>query len=86
MYREQEIFDYYFGIFNLDADEKVRSNTPLNSITSHRFGYVKFDEINRKIRTLALLPYLHDRKIYLNRLKVNTDYVYTSIETKPEEE
>ena len=33
-----------------------------------------------------LLPYLHDRKIYLNRLKINTDYFYTSVETKPEDE
>lgn len=33
-----------------------------------------------------LLPYLHERKIYLNRLKLNTDYFYTSVETKPEDE
>ena len=33
-----------------------------------------------------LLPYLHERKIYLNRLKLNTDYFYTSVETNPEDE
>ena len=33
-----------------------------------------------------MLPYLHERKIHLNRLKNNTDYFYTSVETKPEDE
>lgn len=33
-----------------------------------------------------ILPYLHDHKIYLNRLKINTDYFYTSMETDPKEE
>ena len=27
------------------------------------------------------LPYLHDKKIYLNRIKDHTEYFYTSIET-----
>lgn len=26
------------------------------------------------------MPYLHERKIYLNRIKKNTQYFYTSIE------
>lgn len=28
-----------------------------------------------------MLPYLHERKIHLNRLKFNTKYFYTSIQT-----
>lgn len=27
-----------------------------------------------------ITPYLHDNRIYLNRLKINTEYFYTSIE------
>ena len=35
---------------------------------------------------LLILPYLHERRIYLNRKKLNTDYFYTTIETKDAEE
>lgn len=86
MYKENEIFDFYNDIFILGENEKVRSNTPLDSIQSHRFGYITIDTSQKSTRNIMLLPYLHDRKIYLNRLKNNTDYFYTSVETKPEDE
>jgi hypothetical protein len=35
---------------------------------------------------LFILPYLHERRIYLNKKKMNTDYFYTSIETFESEE
>lgn len=28
-----------------------------------------------------VVPYLHEKKVYLNEIKANTDYFYTSIET-----
>ena len=31
-----------------------------------------------------VLPYLHERKIYLNRIKSNTDYFYTNIQSRAE--
>jgi len=86
MYKENEIFDYYFDIIILGEHEKVRSNTPLDSIQSHRFAFVTYDTCKNSTRNIMLLPYLHDRKIYLNRVKSNTDYFYTSIETRPEDE
>ena len=33
-----------------------------------------------------MLPYLHQRRVYLNRIKPNTHYFYTSIDTTFEEE
>ena len=86
MYKENEIFDFYFNIFILEKNERVLAETPLDSIKSHRFGYIKLDINNKSPRTLIILPYLHDHKIYLNRLKVNTDYFYTSVETNPTDE
>lgn len=86
MYREDEIFDYYFDIIPIGENEKVRSNTPLDSIQAHRFAYLTCDMSKNTTRYLMLLPYLHDRKIYLNRVKNNTDYFYTSLETRPEDE
>ena len=86
MYKENEVFDFYKDIFILDQNEKVLANTPLDSIQSHRFGYITVDKSQKSTRNVMLLPYLHERKIYLNRLKSNTDYFYTSVETKPEDE
>ena len=85
-YKENEIFDFYFNIFILNENERVLANTPLDSIKSHRFGYLTVDDKNDNPRRLMIIPYLHDHKIYLNRLKINTDYFYTSLETDPKEE
>lgn len=43
-YEEREIFDEYYSIFQLDPNLKVRSNTPLDSIRSHRFAYIIQDQ------------------------------------------
>ena len=82
MFKENELFDYYFNIFIIDKNQKMLEDTPLDSIKSHRFGYIMMDQNNETPQTLIILPYLHDHKIYLNRIKINTDYFYTSIETK----
>lgn len=42
--KQNEIFDYYFEIFNLSSGRKVRSNTPLDSIRSHKFAYIISDQ------------------------------------------
>ena len=34
LYKESEIFDVYQGILELTGDERVKSNTPLDSIRS----------------------------------------------------
>jgi hypothetical protein len=42
--------------------------------------------MRQKPMRILILPYLHERRIYLNRKKMNTDYFYTSIETLESEE
>ena len=37
-------------------------------------------------KLLLFLPYPHERRIHLNRRKVNTDYFYTAIQTLYREE
>ena len=46
---------------------------------SHRFLYVVLNHYDLEPKKLMIVPYLHERKIYLNRIKVNTNYFYTSI-------
>jgi len=59
----------------------VRSNTPLDSILSHRFAYIIQDKSKKQCMQVMVVPYLHEKKVYLNEIKANTDYFYTSIET-----
>ena len=80
-YTEEELFDEYFDIFKLDKTFKVRSNTPLDSILSHRFAYIIQDKSKTQCMQVMVVPYLHEKKVYLNEIKANTDYFYTSIET-----
>lgn len=85
-YSEKEIFNFYHDIFSLKSTTKVRSNTPLDSMRAHRFAYVTQDSEFNNPKWLFILPYLHDRKIHLNKVKMNIKYFYTSIETTEKEE
>ena len=55
------------------------SGTPLDSIRSHKMAYVITDKVNYTTSRVKYVSYLHEKKIYLNRIKQNTDYFYTSI-------
>ena len=85
-YKESEIFDYYFDIFALGDNEKVKSDTPLDCIKAHRFAYIISDIERRNPQMLLILPYLHEKSIYINRMKQDTDYFYTSITTSNKDE
>lgn len=80
-YNENQIFDFYDDIFQLEPSEAVKASTPLDSFRSHRFGYVITSKVYAP-KKVMIMPYLHDKRIYLNRLKINTDYFYTSIESE----
>ena len=66
-YKENEIFDYYFNIFELEEGERVKARTPLDSIKSHRLAYIVSNKESYSSQKIILMPYLHENKIYLNR-------------------
>jgi len=70
----------------MEPNQKVKANTPLDSLRSHRFAYIISDKKKKKAQILLILPYLHERRIYLNREKLDTDYFYTSIVTTSQDE
>lgn len=43
-YKEGEIFDYYFNIFEMQENMKVRAGTPLDSLQNHKFAYFMYDK------------------------------------------
>jgi len=71
---EDEIFDYYTDIFQLKPGERVKSGTPLDSIGSHKMCYVTSDKENFRTSKVKYTPYLHEKKLFLNRIKLNTKY------------
>ena len=81
IYKENEVFDYYFTIFDLQKGEKVKQETPLDSYRDHRLAYILMNKERFGTSKIKYVPYLHERRIYLNRQKLNTSYFYTSIET-----
>ena len=80
-YKEVELFDFYDNIFALGSNIQIRSGTPLDSIRYKRFIYLTRDKDCKLPVKIMMLPYLHLRRIYINRLKSNTHYFYSSIDT-----
>jgi hypothetical protein len=84
MLNENDVLDLYLNCFDLKANEKIRSGTPLDSQKNHRFVYIRTDIEMNEPSTILILPYLHERKVYLNTKKLATDYFYSSITTTVE--
>ena len=80
-FKENEVFDYYYEIFLLDPGERVKMGTPFNSERDHRMAFITSDRVNLKPAKVMYTPYLHEKKIYITRSKINTEYFYTSIST-----
>jgi hypothetical protein len=85
-YKENEIFDFYFDIFELSEGERVKAKTPLDSFENHKLAYIVSNKESFTTQKIIMMPYLHENKIYLNRTKDYNDYFYTSIETNIEDE
>jgi hypothetical protein len=70
---EKLMFDYYDNIIKFpDNHDIVQSGSPLISCIYNRLAYLIDNEAELKPRKLLIMPYLHERKIKLNR-RQNTD-------------
>lgn len=81
MYGEEHIFDTYDSIFNIKGNQKFSSDSPLDSMAVHKLAYIIHDKNFEVCSKVQIYPYLHERKIYLNRIKINTQYFYTAMLT-----
>ena len=81
-----DTFDFYLDLIALRKNEVIKGHTPLDSFLNHKFGYLVSDKNKFEPIRLLVLPYLHERAIHLNRVKLNTDYFYTTIESYEDEE
>lgn len=74
------LFDHYDNILDLKANEQIQANYPILSIQNHRQVYLTRNPDSHKPFKLIILPYLHERKIYLNPMKPRNNYFYTALE------
>ena len=80
-FEEHQIFDFYSDIFALKPTTKIRTRTPLKSIRYHRVVYITKDLNHEETQRIMILPFLHEKRVYLNRMKNNSYYFYSSIDT-----
>ena len=65
---QTQLFDHYGDIIHLeDPHDTIQSGTPLKTCLYNRLAYVIKN--HKRLRTIKvlILPYLHERRIYLNR-------------------
>lgn len=71
-------FNKYDDVLALEQGETIKIDSPLDSMQSHRFAYIMLNNECLACKRLMVIPYLHDRKVFLNRMKKNTYYFYTA--------
>jgi len=75
--KENQFFDHYSDILSMKhADDYVQSGTPLQTCLYNRLLYIIRNHKMLLPRKLLILPYLHERRIYLNR-RHTTNQFYT---------
>ena len=76
---EEQLYCEYEDIFIMEKGNRVKINSPLQAVGSHKFTYIIYSPPSKpQPKKLMIMPYLHERKIYLNRMKMNTKYFYTT--------
>lgn len=84
-YTDTQFLDEYEHILQLNKGELITTRSPVPSWKSEKLAYVITNQTYYTAKKILILPYLHDRKLFLNRQKNNTHYFYTSIETRVED-
>lgn len=80
--KESEVFDFYSKILSLDQNETVKTRMPFCSFKYHRFVYMTANIKELKPNKIKILPFLHERRVYLSRMDNECEYFYTTIQQK----
>ena len=77
---EHEVFDYYKDILQLKTNETVQCGMPTYTPEANRMIYITKNKKSLAEKQILLLPYLHERKIFLSRTKKECEYFNTSMQ------
>lgn len=78
--KQEHYIDKYANILDLKKGERVLAKMPKLSLNCHKTIYLVSNQPFRKPYKLIILPYLHERRLYLNNLKPSSKYFYTIFE------
>lgn len=66
--KENQLFDYYSNIISLKhPSDQIESGTPLQTCLYNRLAYIVRNSQKKNSKQLIILPYLHERRIFLNK-------------------
>mmetsp|Transcript_16686 Transcript_16686/g.25715 ORF Transcript_16686/g.25715 Transcript_16686/m.25715 type:complete len:209 (+) Transcript_16686:932-1558(+) len=82
---ENQVFDKYEDLLDLKPTERVHSKNPIICNENHRQIYFTRNMSSLSPMRLIILPFLHERKLYINRIDRNHKYFYTVIEESLED-
>ena len=75
--KENQLFDHYYDIIKFDHNKDyVESGMPLQTCLYNRLAYIIKNFSHLRPGKLLILPYLHERRIYLNR-RLDSNQFYT---------
>ena len=75
---ENQTFDFYDGIISLEENEMVKQNMPICSLLHHRFVYLTSNVKELTPNKLKIYPFLHERRVYLERNSPACEYQNTT--------
>mmetsp|Transcript_8198 Transcript_8198/g.12570 ORF Transcript_8198/g.12570 Transcript_8198/m.12570 type:complete len:118 (+) Transcript_8198:3002-3355(+) len=78
--KQNNLFDKYDDILDLKPTERVHSKNPVICNENHRQVYFTRNFSSLSPMRMIILPFLHERKLYINRIDRNHRYFYTVIE------
>jgi len=76
---ENEVFDFYDNILVLEEGFKVAIGYPTNTPEANRMIFITRSKKNFSEKEILLLPYLHERKIFLCKTKKECHYFNTTL-------
>jgi len=74
------VFDYYEDILALGPKESIQNGLPAAQHDAHRLIYIAKSRRRCSVKRAVIIPYLHERKIYLDTIEPESDYFQTIFE------
>lgn len=66
--KDEEVFDYYDNVLNLDKGDQVKTKMPVQMVAYHRLAYITTNQQTLSPNVIWILPYLHERKVFFSNM------------------
>jgi hypothetical protein len=70
----------------MQGGQEILAENPMLCVEFNRMAYISVNPRKFLPKKLMVIPFMHERKIYLNKQKPGHRYFYTTIEEVPEDQ